>query len=209
MDDELKEKFKELLHNTAKKIDRSSFQQEPHYTAAFFGKLHNEEIRVPGSDQFIKIECSASNDRGYGSAESKTGIDIGMIFSWEDETGNLFEKALLVQAKNNNNKLDKNLESQCQKMLDITSNYIVFFCPDNQKIPEICRSNTEPPFWKEPLINFDDYLINTVFACKDGDTCSKVINIAKRSDRCLSVKTNAPRPILDLPKKFRKNNKLK
>lgn len=111
MNDELLKKLKELLEKTAQKITRTQYGNEPNYTAAFFGKLTGEKIEVDG--QYIEFQFSISNDRGSSSAESHTGIDIGMVFTWHDDNGD-FEKAVLVQAKNNaiQHKTDSNLKNQ-------------------------------------------------------------------------------------------------
>src|SRR5690606_33861337 len=109
-----------------------SFSQEPHFTSAFFGKLHNEEL-TNDNGQYIRLNFSASNDRGPRSAESITGVDVGMIFQWTYSDGRSFEKAVLLQAKNCLMHLNSNeqgsLRSQCRKMRKITSSYVVMDCP--------------------------------------------------------------------------------
>jgi hypothetical protein len=198
MEQELKDELRKLLLSAATKIDRVSYNQEPHYTAAFFGKLHKERIESK-TGSFIELSFSSSDDRGRGSAESKTGIDLGMVFKWTDSSSGLaVEKAVLAQAKNNLFKLDardsKDLSEQCQKMSQITSSYIVLDCPYDLSIPTICQSGSAPKYWKQPPIKFDEYLIDTVLQCLDGDFSEKVVKTAKRADRVLFVETNSPIP---------------
>ena len=198
MEQELKDLLKSFLRDTAGKIDRDSFQQEPSYTSAFFGKLHNERLET-ASGNFIEMSFSSSNDRGPGAAEKKTGIDIGMVFKWTDPSaGEVFAKAVLAQAKNKLPKLSKkefrHLSSQCQQMGKITNSYIALDCPYDRSIPTIFRSSLSPPYWHEKSVGLDEYLTETVFECLDGDTTDRVIDIAKRADRRLVFNTNAPRP---------------
>ena len=161
----------------------------------------NGQRFTTASGEFLKFTCSSSNDRGPNSAESKTGIDIGIVIEWQDSQGQkIFEKAVLLQAKNNLNKLTpserRDLQSQCAMMKKLTKSYGVMDCPYDGSIPQIGRSDTAPPFWKFPLIYLDDYLINTVFKCKDGDTNDDVILRAKRADRSIHISTNSPKPIV-------------
>ncbi|HDZ9134289.1 TPA: hypothetical protein ACGFXY_003453 [Vibrio cholerae] len=199
MEEELKELFKELLIATSEKMDRTSYENEPNYIAGFFGKLHNETL-TSSTGQFLKIVTSTSNDRGPGTAEKKTGIDFGMVFKWVDsEKEIVFEKAVIAQAKNhlfNLSKKDKqDLQSQCEKMSKITDSYVAMDCPYDESVPLICRSSKQPPFWDEKSkISLAEYLCNIVLECLEGDTSKEVVDIAKRSDRGLVLKTNAPRP---------------
>lgn len=200
MDQELIDSFRAYLTKVSKKINRTSFGQEPNYTAAFFGCLHEEKFMSKGREYLaLKLECSVSNDRGQGSAESKTGIDIGIVVKWEDDQENsLKEKAILLQAKNklpNIGTLDaKDLQEQCEKMKGITDSYCVMTCPYDGSIPKIARSSKISPFWKRPLISLDDYFIDTVFMCLDGDTENDVVERAKRADRTIQITTNSPVP---------------
>ncbi|MDD4915929.1 MAG: hypothetical protein PHW13_12930 [Methylococcales bacterium] len=188
-----------LLQNAALKIDRTSFWQEPQYTAAFFGKLHKERINN-NTGEFVELLFSASNDRGKNSDENKTGIDIGMVFRWVDSNKNvIFEKAILAQAKNHLDTLNKaqanDLSKQCKKMSTITSSYIVLDCPYNSSIPKIRQHKSEYPFWDTPSISLDDYIADTVMECLDGDKKDEVIALAQRADRGhLIIKTNSPKP---------------
>ncbi|QMT34432.1 hypothetical protein LNQ82_08480 [Conchiformibius steedae DSM 2580] len=197
MNDELLIKLEELLENTAKKINRKQFNNEPNYTAAFFGKLSGEKIEF--DEQYIKFQFSVSNDRGRSSAESHTGIDIGMVFKWHDAAGT-FEKAVLVQAKNNVLKLqrDRDLECQCKKMSDITEHYVVMDCPYDCSIPKVYFSKSnEPPFWDvNKSVDLFNYLKDYVFKCTQGDISDKVIQGAKDSTRQLLIETNIPKPTL-------------
>lgn len=199
MEEELKTRFKELLTSTSKKMDRTSYNNEPNYIAGFFGKLHNETL-TSSTGQFLKIVTSTSNDRGPGTAEKRTGIDFGMVFKWVDsEKEIVFEKAVIAQAKNRlftlSNKDKQDLQSQCEKMSKITNSYIAMDCPYDQSIPSICRSSKQPPFWDENSeIDLAEYLCDIVLECLEGDTSKEVIDIAKRSDRGLVLETNAPRP---------------
>ena len=206
MDQVLKEGLRELLKSAAKKIDRIAFEQEPNYTAALFGKLHEERIESP-SGQFLKLSYSISNDRGPNSAEKKTGTDIGMIFRWEDpQNGEIFEKAVLAQAKNYLHKLSNDektrLSEQCIQMSHFTKSYIVMDCPYDRTIPSICRSSDSPPYWSESTMRFDDYLVDVVLECHDGDTSKNIIEMAKRADRRMIIETNSPSPILKMSKKI-------
>lgn len=206
MDNTLKVGVKALFARAANLIDRESFEQEPNYTGAFFGKLHGESVEHEGI--VIDFKTSITNDRGPGSAESITGIDIGLIVSWEDENGEVKKvKAVLLQAKNhlyNMSKIDReNLNSQCEKMAKISDSYAVLDCPYDGSIPTICQRNkTPPPHWdintKQDLA---DYLLDVVMECNDGDTNAEVIKIAKRADRCIKVKSNGPVPEYTLTKK--------
>lgn len=198
MDQELKQLFRDFLKTKSSLISRKSFEQEPHYTAALFGKLTNERI-VSQSGQFLELQFSSSNDRGPNSAEKPTGIDIGMVFRWEDpDSGVVLEKAVLMQAKNTLFALDKSeakkLELQCAKMAKLTSSYVAMDCPYDGSVPLLCQSVATPPFWGRPSLTLDDYLIDVVFQCKDGDVEQKVIDIAKLANRNLTFVTNSPKP---------------
>ncbi|WP_267119577.1 hypothetical protein [Xanthomonas sacchari] len=197
MDKEIKHKLRQLIATAASKIDRTSFWQEPHYTSALFGKLHNEIIKNDDG-QYVHLMFSASNDRGPNSAENATGVDIGLVFKWIDINGKEFEKAVLLQAKNHLMNLKKadqeSLEGQCKRMAEITSSYVVMDCPYDGSIPVIFDQNSDPPFWTPPPILFDNYIIDYILECKRGDTDDRVIEVAKRADRQLTIKTNAPRP---------------
>jgi hypothetical protein len=201
MDKELKEMLKNFLLSIAKKMDRTSFQNEPNYVAGFLGKLHNETL-TSSSGQFLKLTTSPSNDRGPGTAESKTGVDFGMVFKWVGPDGKvLFEKAILAQAKNHlfnlSNQDKKDLQTQCYKMSGITSSYVAMDCPYDKSLPEICRSTDKPPYWDENTKqDLSEYLCDIVLECLDGDISDEVVNLAKRSDRGLVLKTNAPKPKL-------------
>ncbi|WP_143499919.1 hypothetical protein [Pseudomonas sp. Irchel s3a10] len=204
MDEVLKFELRKLLESASSKIDRDSFSQEPHYTSALFGKLHGEKV-LNKEGRYIKLSCSPSNDRGRGSAESKTGIDVGMVFEWEGVDGKIFEKAIMLQAKNNvetlNSQERKDLEAQCEKMAVITKSYLVMDCPYDCSVPNVYCPDTAPPFWKRPPFSLTDYLIDQVFPCTRGDSDAKVVSMARRSDRCLVVTTNLPKPKVKLVRK--------
>lgn len=198
MDQDLIDQFRALLQRAAKKIDRQSFEQEPHYTAALFGKLHNEQIHGKNG-QYIELKFSSSNDHGPNTAEKRTGVDIGMVFRWLDpDTGEPFEKAVLAQAKNNLLNLPKKesiaLMNQCEKMRQYTESFVAMDCPYDLSIPKIGQSSSAPPFWKQPLISLDDYLIDIVFQCNDGDTNGQIVEMAKHADRRVTITTNSPKP---------------
>lgn len=206
MDSALKVGVKALFARAAKLIDRESFEQEPNYTGALFGKLHGESVEHGGI--IINFKASITNDRGPSSAESITGIDIGLIVSWEDENGEVNKvKAVLMQAKNhlyNISKTDRdNLNAQCEKMAKISNSYAVLDCPYDGSIPTICqRKKTPPPHWDiDTKQDLADYLIDVVMECNDGDTNPEVIEIAKKADRCIKVKSNGPVPAYTPTKK--------
>lgn len=197
LDEELRRKLRELLKSAALKIDRESFYQEPQFTSAFFGKLHDEEVSN-SMGQYVRLKFSASNDRGPGTAESLTGIDVGMVFEWTDSNGIDFQKAVLLQAKNNLMKLNAteqdSLQQQCAKMKKITTSYVVMDCPYDRSIPTVFNSQTEPPLWEPPPVPLDEFLIDHVLACERGDANAEVVQIARRADRRLIVQTNTPTP---------------
>jgi hypothetical protein len=198
MDQKILNQFREFLLKISMKTKREQFGQEPHFTAAFFGNLNGEKFSSD-SGEFLALTCSSSNDRGPNSAESKTGIDIGIVIEWQDSEGQkVFEKAILLQAKNRLNQLSHSegvaLQSQCKKMKNLTKSYGVMDCPYDGSIPKIGLSDTTEPFWKFPLISLDDYLIDTVFKCNDGDMNENVIHLARLADRRVNIKTNSPKP---------------
>jgi hypothetical protein len=198
IDPQIIDSFRARLLDASVRTSRDQFNQEPHYTSAFFGNL-NRVTFTSASGQYLKIICSASNDRGPNSAESKTGVDIGIVVKWEDpQEGNIFEKAILLQAKNNLERLGQSeilkLGNQCLMMQGYTHSYGVMDCPYDGSIPKIGRSNTSPPFWKQPLVSLDEYLIDTVFECEDGDSRGNVIDLAKKADRTIKIATNSPWP---------------
>ncbi|MDH4602668.1 hypothetical protein [Pseudomonas syringae] len=196
MEQYLQDELRKLIQKAAHLVDRDSFGQEPNYTAGFFGKLHGELITSP-SGKYVELKFSVSNDRGPGSAESKTGIDIGLVFQWVDEAGLVYEKALLIQAKNyveelsTSEKLD--LFEQCKKMSNITSSFVVMDCPFDKKVPQVYETRPINILIKPPF-SLDDYLIDRVFPCTKGDDDPKVVDLAKRADRNLTIKTNTPKP---------------
>lgn len=213
MDHELKALFKALLTKTAKDIDRISFEQEPNYTAAFFGKMHNEEL-TSSSGQKLKLTFSVSNDRGPGSAEKKTGIDIGMVFKWINQENDdvIFEKAIFAQAKNRLLELSTHeeaaLAAQCQLMKRHTNSYITLDCPYDSTPPKICQSSDTMPYWKnDSPIELGEYLCDIVFECKDGDQTQKVIEMAKRSNRTFTIETNAPHPEIAMRNTSKRHNR--
>lgn len=199
MDSPLKTGVKALFARAAKLINRDSFGQEPNYTGALFGKLHGESVEHDGT--IITFEASITDDRGPGSPEFITGIDIGLVVTWVDENGELEKvKAVLIQAKNHLYELPKKeaegLDKQCEKMAALSNSYAVLDCPYDGSIPTICQRNTTPPpHWdvdtKQDLV---DYLIDVVMECHDGDTDPVVIDVAKKADRCIKVKSNGPVP---------------
>jgi len=197
LDMELDRKLRELIQVAASKVDRESFSQEPHFTSAFFGKLHEEEVRN-SAGQYIRFKFSASNDRGPGSAENLTGIDVGMVFEWTDQGGTVFQKAVLLQAKNHllnlNSTNEKDLTDQCAKMKKFTTSYVVMDCPYDRSIPTVCLSRETPPYWVLPPLPLDEFLIDHVLACKQGDVARDVVHMAKRADRTVFVETNTPAP---------------
>lgn len=197
LDMELDRKLRALLQAAAEKIDRASFEQEPHFTSAFFGKLHEEEVRN-SAGQYIRFKFSASNDRGRGSAEKQTGIDVGMVFEWTDQDGTIFQKAVLLQAKNHLLNLsaaeNEELSNQCVKMGALTSSYVVMDCPYDQSIPKVCLAMTTTPYWVPPPVPLDEFLIHHVLACKQGDVAGNVVQIARQANRTVFVETNAPVP---------------
>lgn len=202
IDPQIIDGFRAKLLDAAIRTSRDQFYQEPHYTSAFFGNL-NRVMLTGDYGQYLSIICSASNDRGPNSAESKTGIDIGIVVKWVNpKSGEVFEKAVLLQAKNNLEGLYPSeilqLGEQCKMMKDHTLSYGVMDCPYDGSIPKIGRSSTNSPFWKTPLIALDEYLIDTVFKCEDGDASENVINIAKNAHRTMKIATNSPRPREDL-----------
>lgn len=211
MNEKLLDQLRQLLERVAKKINRGQFHNEPNYTAAFFGSLSGRRIEAAG--QYIEFNFSISDDRGPSSAEKHTGIDIGMVFEWEmeDEENKLipFQKAVLVQAKNDVQKRanDKDLQGQCRKMRQITTHYIVLDCPYDCSIPNIYFSSEKEPYWNtdfsQPPINLYDYLVNYVFQCTQGDTDKNVINGALDAQRTMWIKTNAPKPTLVHKKKLK------
>jgi hypothetical protein len=198
MDQEIIIELRKFIKKVAAKTSRQQFEQEPHFTAAFFGNLNGEKFQS-SSGEFLALTCSSSNDRGPNSAESKTGVDIGIVIEWQNNQGEkVFEKAVLLQAKNRLASLKpvdgKELQAQCEMMRKLTTSYGVMDCPYDGTIPQIGLSDIAPPFWKFPLVKLDDYLIETVFVCKDGDTNDDVISQAKRADRSLTIRTNSPKP---------------
>jgi hypothetical protein len=199
MDEFLKDKLRALLASAASKIDRESFSQEPHFTSAFFGKLHKEQVSN-GAGQFIRLMFSASNDRGPNSAEHNTGIDVGLVFQWVIPGEENFEKAVLLQAKNHLMNLDakdqSDLSAQCKKMSQMTSSYLVMDCPYDNTIPTVCESQSGPPYWTPPPISLADYIVDYVLECKRGDVDTSVIQRARRADRRLVIQTNSPKPKL-------------
>lgn len=201
----LEQGLRELMARAAAKINRTQFGQEPQYTAAFFGNLAGEKIIDPTTGEFLELTCSISDDRGRNSGEKRTGIDIGMVVRWEDPvSNNVFEKAVLAQAKNRLNSASStvinDLNEKCERMAGITPSYFVLDCPYDGSVPSLKRPQTGV-LWGGPLIALDDYLINTVFPCQDGDTRDEVIEVAKRADRTITLTTNGPKP---RPKKARR-----
>jgi hypothetical protein len=197
MDQFLKDELRKLIRRAAELVDRESFGQEPNYTAAFFGKLQGEKISN-GKGQYIELKTSISNDRGPKSAESLTGIDIGFVFQWFDAKGLVYEKAILMQAKNHVAKLGKadieNLFEQCAKMSDVSKSFVVMDCPFDQRPPNIYDTDLPNAVLISPPVSLDDYLIDYVFPCTRGDDDPKVLKIARRADRTITVKTNGPKP---------------
>lgn len=192
------------MTRAARKINRTQFGQEPQYTAAFFGNLAGEKIIDPATGEFLELTCSISDDRGYNSGEKRTGTDIGIVVRWENPISNeVFEKAVLAQAKNELYKASpaviQDLNEKCALMADITSSYFVLDCPYDRSIPTLQRRQLDS-LWGGPHISLDDYLINTVFPCQDGDTRDYVIEVAARADRTITLTTNGPKP---KPKKTR------
>ena len=196
MEQYLKDELRNFIKRAADLVDRDSFGQEPNYTAGFFAKLHGEKFTSP-SGKYVELRASISNDRGPGSAESKTGIDIGLVFQWVDEFGLVYEKALLLQAKNHVETLNKSettdLFTQCGKMSKITSSFVVMDCPFDRTIPKVYETRPVNILVKPPF-SLDDYLINWVFPCTKGDNDPNVVSLAKRADRNLTITTNSPKP---------------
>ncbi|MCS4246144.1 hypothetical protein [Pseudomonas sp. BIGb0164] len=203
----MKDGLRNLIGNAARKVNRTGFSQEPNYTAAFFGKLHDEAVINPLTGKFVNLHTSISNDRGPGSAESVTGVDIGLVFQWVDENGLAYEKAILMQAKNDvatlNSTEKSKLFEQCDKMANISSSFVVMDCPFDGSIPQVFRTK-KPDALVEPSICLADYLIDFVFPCTQGDDDRKVVEIAKRADRSVTLTTNTPKP-KNILKKRRKN----
>jgi len=199
MEDCIKNDLKDLIREATKTLDRSTFVQEPTYTAALFGRLHKREIWSP-SGQFLKIEGVPSTDRGYGSAEKSSGIDIGLVLTWEDEIGNCDRKAVLIQAKNDvlsirgTTNAAENLASQSRKMLAISQNSVVMECPVDSSEPQIFEAIGVPPGWSPPPMSLSDFLVDQVLSCKFGDFEGNVVAIALSANRTLHISTNAPIP---------------
>lgn len=195
MDESLKNDLRGLFKKAADLIDRDSFGQEPNYTAAFFGKLKGETFSLP-SGEYVQLDASISNDRGPGSAEFKTGIDIGLILKWVND-GVVYEKALLMQAKNHVDTLNASeilaLFVQCAKMSKITSSYVVMDCPFDRTVPKVYETRPVNTLIKPPF-SLDDYLIDWILPCSRGDYNPKVVDLAKRANRALTITTNSPKP---------------
>ncbi len=120
-----------------------------------------------------------------------------MVFKWTDENSQtVFEKAVFAQAKNKLLSLApaaaKTLSDQCEKMAKISKSFVVMDCPYDRSVPKIGVSDTASPYWQKSLIGLDDYILDTVLACKDGDVTPNALEIARRADRCLVVSTNSP-----------------
>lgn len=205
MEQYLQDELRKLIKKASHLVGRDSFGQEPNYTAAFFGKLHGEHISSPNG-KYVKLNFSVSNDRGRGSAESKTGIDIGLVFQWEDEAGLVYEKALLIQAKNYVEQLSASERSvlfeQCEKMSKYTDSFVVMDCPFDQTVPNLYETK-KPNILIKPPLSLDEYLISRVFPCTVGDDDSKVIDMARRADRRLTIVTNTPKPTNTVKRKKR------
>lgn len=199
MEDYIKKGLKKLIREAAATLDRTAFQQEPSYTAAFFGRLYKKEIISP-SGQYLRFEGVPSTERGPGAAEQSTGIDIGIVLTWEDEFGNRDEKAVLIQAKNEVSSIPagstagNNLAIQTTKMLDISEHSAVMECPSDCSEPRIYNAVRASPGWEPPPVTLGDFLVDKVLACSFGDFEPEIVARARRADRALVILTNAPVP---------------
>ncbi|WP_157178798.1 hypothetical protein [Herbaspirillum rubrisubalbicans] len=207
----LAKRLREVFAEAASEVERKSFSQEPQYTAAFFGKLAKKKIIDPVTNQSVQFETSVSDDRGRNTAEKNTGIDIGFVLRWDDGAGSVFEKAILMQAKNRLGKLSgsakTDLIQKCQLMAKITRSYVVLDCPFDGSIPQICQSDSST-YWRQPPISLADYLVDIVAECKDGDTTAQVLEIAQRADRIVKATIFGPKPGLNFKPPKKKNKSI-
>lgn len=213
MDRQLKADLRRLIQDAAQKIDRASFNQEPNYVAALFGKLHNETV-LGADGSYIRICCSASDDRGPSSAERRTGIDIGLVVEWKSDQDHTVKKAVLLQAKKDLNELTaserKRLEEQCNQMRSLTQSFAVLDCASiGSLMPSVHDPLDVPPWWSaNTAIPLDEYIADQVLACKRGDWSNEVVALALRADRRIVFETTAPIPTEEPTRRPRRQPRL-
>lgn len=174
--------FKQILlceiNKRCQEIERSSFQQEPMYVAALMGKLTGMDIKIGAT----RLKTTMVNDRGPGSAESKTGADFAIIL--ENYETNVF-KAILGQAKGGAiKKLQpaqrKNFDDQCEKMKQYTNYYIALEAPSGNQTPQVHEFNNNPPPLAQ-IMTLDKYLVDRFLACHHGDNRPDFTSAVKNS----------------------------
>lgn len=194
----IKSNLEYLINKISSKILRDNFSQEPAYTSAYYGNLHESKILDQSTGLEIDIQCSISDDRGPNSAEKRTGIDIGLIVKINDtNTGTITNKAIFLQAKNNplSGKSKHELLEQCSKMRNYTEHYAVVSCPSDTSNPIVYLPSSNPPFWdRNSSMSLVDYIADEIMPCNAGDQNSQIIEVANRSDRLINLTINGPIP---------------
>lgn len=87
---------KRYVSEAIRAIEPSRYQQEPSYIAGLAGRLHG--VAYDGKDARVSFESTVVGDRGPGSVESWSGVDLAITASISDARSTI-RKAILVQAK--------------------------------------------------------------------------------------------------------------
>lgn len=172
-EDEVKKAVRKFIKKVLKEMTVEEFKQEPAYVAALFGRLKG--TAYSGKYGHIKFKTTIISDRGPNSAEKKYGVDfvIRVILKMEDI---IQKKAVIGQAKKGNvddlNRSEKErLINQIRKMKRITSSPLYLSLPKtNKEKPRFYSSNKILKGEKPKGFDFEEYIIQRLLTCIDGDT---------------------------------------
>lgn len=155
-------------------IEPSRYQQEPSYIAGLAGRLHG--VAYNGKDARVVFESTVVADRGPGSAESWSGVDLAITASISDARSTI-RKAILVQAKMGQvgdlavADLTDLLEQIAQMKRPTRSPQVMEILEENgRRIPRMVSGNRL--FDNEPYrgMDLEDYFVRRVLTTLDGDT---------------------------------------
>jgi hypothetical protein len=181
---EIKEAVRRHVRN-ALAIPIESFRQEPNYTAALAGRLLG--VVYDEEKGYVKFHSTVVDDRGRGSAESRSGTDLVIIASISDERQRV-EKAIIFQSKKGSvedlheDEFDR-LHEQIRKMRKLTRSPKVLEIPDglSKDHPTVVSANKVYFGQKYRPVKLEDYFVQRVLTTFDGDTRPDFISTVEES----------------------------
>lgn len=175
----IRTELKEFINRKINETDKTRFEQESNYVAAFFGKLDGYIFQ--DENYIIKFTTTIYNDRGAHSAESRLGADFSITATISDHEKKV-RKVILFQAK----KLEKDVKrkktyEQIKTMKLWTAAPKIFVIGDSNESPYVYSANKILKKNKCYKFKLAEYVTKRVLTTFDGDTRTKFVEVVQES----------------------------